>query len=258
MIPIYIISLPEATDRRARITAIFNEWHIPFEFFDAVDGRAFNVLEHPVYDAAKRLRYFGKHLNGGEIGCLLSHKKLYQKIVDEEIDRALVLEDDVILRDPFFDVLEKILNCPVPYDMIRFLGSPKLERLPLRHVYSIDETYGLFRHTGMPGGAHATLVTYKGAQKILKHLNKTAYPIDALLGRSWETGLDWYTVRPGLATQELSFDSSIGDTRFDRQQDIKGLAKVLYPITRAWFKLTETIGKKYRYYKTYLKDKKYG
>ena len=122
--------------------------------------------------------------------------------------------------------------------MIRFLGSPKLERLNLRNVAKIDETHHLVRHTGMPGGAHATLMTLSGAQKLLKHMDKNAYPIDALMGRSWETGINWFTVRPGLAAQDLSFDSAIGIERFKDEKQTAGLTKTLYPLTRGWFKLS--------------------
>lgn len=257
-IPAFVISLPEAYDRRKRIAAVMEEAGLNYQFFDAVDGRDFDVINHPLYDAAKRLRYFGKHLKGGEIGCTLSHKNIYQHMVDNNIGRALIFEDDVILRPDFTRVLEKILASTIDYDAVRFLGSPKLERLKMRNVYKIDGIYNLVRHSGMPGGAHATLMTKGGAEKILKCLTRTPYPIDALLGRSWLTGLNWFTVRPGLAAQDLSFDSSIGEERFDRKKDITGLAKTLYPLNRAWFKFSETLCKKFWYYKTYFKDRNYG
>lgn len=101
-------------------------------------------------------------------------------------------------------------------------------------------------------------MTLSGAVKLLNHSENTPYPIDALMGRSWLTKINWYTVRPGLAAQDLSFDSSIGEWRFDKKNDLKGLSKILYPFTRAWFKFSEAMGKKYWFYKTYLKDKKHG
>ena len=262
-LPVFIVSLPEATDRRARIAKIMDDLGLEFEFVDAVDGRKFDVVNHPLYNAPRRLRAFGKHLTGGDLGCILSHKKIYQRMVDENISAALIFEDDVLLRDAFLPVLEKIKTIDVPFDMIRFFGSPKLERLKMRNVCKLDDTHHLVRHSGMPGGSHATLMRLSGAKKMLKHMERTSLPIDALLGRSWLTGINWYTVRPGLAAQDLSFDSSIGDERFDKKKDIKGLAKTLYPLTRAWFKFIETLCKKFWYYKTYFidktyKDRKYG
>lgn len=257
-LPVFVVSLPEATDRRARMTQVLNDLGLDFEFIDAVDGRKFDVANHPNYNGGKRLRAFGKHLTGGDIGCILSHKKIYQRMADDKIDAALIFEDDVILRDAFLPVLKKIQSAPVPFDAVRFFGSPKLERIKARNVCTLDETHYLVRHSGLPGGSHATLMTLKGAKKILKHMDRNAFPIDALLGRSWQTGLNWYTVRPGLAAQDLSFDSSIGDERFDRKLDITGLDKTLYPLTRGWFKLSENACKKFWYFSKYFEDKKYG
>lgn len=257
MIPIFIVSLTEATDRRKSMAAFFDKLGLNYEFIDAVDGRQFDVINHPLYNARKRLSRFGKHLTGGDLGCILSHKKIYQRMVDDNIEKALIFEDDIILRDGFFPAVDAILSMPVPFDMVRFFGSPKLERLKFRHVYKLNDTHYLDRHNGMPGGSHATLMTQSGAKKMLRHLNKTAYPIDAILGRSWLTKCNWYTVRPGIAAQDRTLESSIGDSRFDNKKDVTGLSKMLYPLTRAWFKFTESLLKKYWYAKTYLRDKSY-
>jgi len=258
MIPVFVISLVGSDDRRQRITSIFDNLGMEFEFFDAVDGRQFDVMQQPIYDAKKRLAFYGKHMTGGEIGCLLSHKALYQKIVNEGIEKALIFEDDVLLRPGFKAVLDQILDqgLDAPYDMIRFLSSPKLERLRLSPIHYIDKEHYLTRHTGMPGGAHASLVRHSGAKKMLDHLSKSAFPIDTLMGRSWQTGMNWVTVRPGIAAQDREIASIIGDDlRLERRLDIKGIGRFLYPLTRAWFKLCETIGKKYWYYIQSFKDK---
>lgn len=256
MIPCFVISLPDNVERRQQMTNALSGIELPFEWVDAVDGRTFNVLDQPVYDSKNRMRWFGKHLTGGEIGCLLSHKKIYQKIITDNIEQALIFEDDVMLHKDFKRVLGKILEMDVDYDMIRFLGSPKLERLKMRAVYNIDGQHWLTRHTGMPGGAHATLICRSGVDKLLKYLDKTAFPIDALMGRCWETKLNWYTVRPGLASTDLNLDSTIGDERFKKATDLKGVDKLSYPVTRAWFKLQESIGKKSWYYTNIFRDHK--
>lgn len=256
MIPVFIISLREAKERRDRITQIMNKLGLEFTFIDAVDGRQLQLNEYPNYSPLKRLLFFGKHLTGGEIGCTQSHKKIYQKIVNRKIPLSLIFEDDIIIHDGFLETLREIMRSDIPYDMIRFLSSPKLERLNLRPVHTFQSGHTLTRHTGMPGGAHATLMSLSGAKKLLKNLDKTPYPIDALMGRSWKTGINWYTLRPGLVAQDRDIKSMIGDDeRFNNKKDIKGFLKFIYPLTRAWFKLFETLGKKYWYAKTYFQDK---
>lgn len=259
MIPIFVISLKEATERRATIKKTLDDLGLKFEFFDAIDGRQYNVLKESIYQPNKRLLFFGKHLIGGEIGCLLSHKAIYQKISDENIKQALIFEDDIIINNGFLESLKELMKQPLPFDMIRFLSSPKLERLKLRPVYRLNAGYTVTRHTGTPGGAHATLATLKSAKLLLKHLDKTCYPIDTLMGRSWQTHINWYTLRSGLVAQNQNMESTIGnEIRLTRHKDLSIMQRIIYPFTRAWFKLCETLGKKYWYYKNYFKDKKYG
>lgn len=55
----------------------------------------------------------------GEIGCICSHKKIWQEIVEKGYENTLVFEDDVILF-PFFNSLFNlaIKNTPKNYDLL--------------------------------------------------------------------------------------------------------------------------------------------
>ncbi len=136
MLPVFIISLANATERRERITHIMNELGLEFTFEDAVDGREFNVLQQEIYDPKKRLRYFAKHLTGGDIGCTLSHKNIYQKIINQKIPQALILEDDIIIHDGFLETLREILFTDIPYDP------------PYRYAWRISCFFGHVKRRG--------------------------------------------------------------------------------------------------------------
>jgi GR25 family glycosyltransferase involved in LPS biosynthesis len=64
-----------------------------FEWFDAVDGHSLPIEEFVKEGIEMKCR--------GSCGCALSHKRLWKKIVDEDIDRAIVFEDDVIFHEKF-------------------------------------------------------------------------------------------------------------------------------------------------------------
>jgi glycosyl transferase family 25 len=256
-VPIFIISLPQETERRSWMQAQMDRLGLPFTWFDATDGRQTDVLSHPIYNKLKRRLFFGTDLKGGELGCLLSHKAAYQKLVDENLSMAVILEDDCVLGDDFPKVLQALEHHTDKFDIIRFLGSPKVMKRGGRKVFNIIDEYFAVRMPTAPGGAHATLLTKSGAEKILKHLNKTAFPIDTLLGRTWETGANVLGVMPGLATQNIDdFESAIGDEREIKAADLEGWQKAVYPITRAYHKISESIGKKWTYAVTKNKDEK--
>lgn len=244
--PAFVISLPGETARREKIRRDFTQLQIPFVFFDAIDGRQLDVHTHPAYDGPRRRRAAGKDLMGGEIGCLLSHKAVLQKVIASNYPSALIFEDDVVLNPDFKNVVAALAGQGTSFDIVRFLGSPKVAKGRHRKIAPLYRDYHLVRLARTHGGAHAYLITKQGAEKLLGHMKKNAFPIDILLCRTWETGLETLSVQPGLATQDLSFKSSIGTEREKKQK-----APVL---TRALFKAGEAIGKRWSYWSAVPRD----
>ena len=254
--PIFVISLPGTDERRSYISEQLGKLGLPFSFFDAVNGYELDVLSHENYNGKKRRLLFGKDLTQGELGCFLSHKKIYQKICNDNLESAVILEDDVILHEDFPKILSTLSKHQDHFDLVRFLGSPKVMKRGGRKLIPLNDPYWLIRMPTAPGGAHATLVTQNGAQKLLHSMQRTAYPIDTLLGRGWETGVEALAVHPGLATQELSFANTIGNDRFDKTLQLAGFERLAFPFTRGWFKISEAIGKKWLYWSNIHQDQK--
>ena len=253
-IPTFVISLKEETERRKAIAAHLKERSFECTFFDAIDGRKMDVHTHPAYNSKKRRASHGLDLLPGELGCLLSHQAIYQKIIDDNLDYAFVLEDDARLAPETKPVLEKFLEKDIDFDLLRLLGSPKIAKTKRRNICNIDKSHKLVRILRLHGGAHAQIISKSGAQKLLKALENFAYPIDMILGRCWENGLQSYALMPGLATQDKAFDSAIGGERFEKRFELTGAEKAKYPITRLAYKLEEAAGKYYTYYKNLPND----
>jgi len=250
MVKSFIITLPEAKERQDFMSAQMSARGLPFEFVEAVDGRGFDVAGHPEYDAATRRRNYGRDLKGGELGCLLSHKRLYEKIVAESIPLSFILEDDAVLVDDMRQVIEDLAALPNDsFDIVRFLGSKKLSKARQKIVKPLRKPYTLSRLYGVPGGAHAYVITLTGAKKMLAAMPRSAYPIDTLIGRVWDTKCEALVVMPGPAVNSQDHGSFIGDARFDKSElDVTGLSRTLFPLTRGLFKLHETMMKAWVYW----------
>jgi len=210
----YVINLANAGDRRAVVTERLGAAGVPFSFFPAVDGRTQPVESQPIYDGPGRRAKVGHDMIGGEIGCLLSHKAVLEAVAGEGRGPALVFEDDVLLDPYFADAVRALMARQDLWELVRFLGSPKIMGQPQRRIASLGASYWLTRFMTQPGGAHAYLVSEAGARKLLAQLERTPFPIDNLMGRPWRTGVANLTVRPGLARQDEAMDSNIGDARF--------------------------------------------
>ena len=120
MVPIFVISLATSGKRRESIAGQLRALGMEFEIVDAVDGRSLSEAQlESVYDPDRATRILGRPMSRGEVGCALSHQRVYQRICDERIPLALVLEDDAKIseglsrlhrfltqtRTPEFDVL---------------------------------------------------------------------------------------------------------------------------------------------------------
>lgn len=254
MINVLVISLPEALERQSIIRAHLQERDFEFHIFEAIDGRQMDVLAHKGYDAKTRRAAHGRDLKPGELGCLLSHRAAYQKIVDDNFDHALLLEDDARLAPETKDILEAFLAKNIDYDIIRLLGSEKVANSPHRKIIPLYKDFHLTRMKTTPGGAHATLISQAGAKKLLRATEKFAFPIDTILGRCWETSINAYSIQPGLAVQDMDMESSIGDARFEKKIELRGIEKLKFKVTRPLFKLSEAIGKHTQFNKTAKQD----
>lgn len=91
---IFVINLAKRKDRLEHMTRQLSA----FERVEAVDGAT--VRNPPV----NRFLFWcskGYGVKPGEIGCALSHQNVYRMIVEQGIDVACVLEDDVSLGEGF-------------------------------------------------------------------------------------------------------------------------------------------------------------
>ncbi|ENM5756283.1 glycosyltransferase family 25 protein [Vibrio mimicus] len=104
-IGIYVVSLLDSS-RRINIINQFEKLNINFEFVDAVNGR---LLPQAIVDSVNnkdvQSRYRRK-IGLGEIGCALSHQKIYQAIAESSVDYAIIFEDDIQLSDNISAVIE--------------------------------------------------------------------------------------------------------------------------------------------------------
>jgi glycosyl transferase family 25 len=110
------------------------------------------------------------------IGCSLSHIRLWEKIVKENIELSLILEDDFVFYDDFKNKINNVLlNVSVTnnYDMIH-LSSCIFHNKFLK-LYNINDYFykQLFIVQTL-----SYIITLEGAKKLLKYINKVSYHID--------------------------------------------------------------------------------
>jgi glycosyl transferase, family 25 len=102
----FVVSLLECTDRRKYVSKHLESLQIPFEFLDAVKGSEL------VLDKDKRINnkaiIESNWITPNIVGCSLSHTIIYEKVITENLDYALVLEDDIFFDKNILAIIKDI------------------------------------------------------------------------------------------------------------------------------------------------------
>jgi glycosyl transferase family 25 len=106
---IFVISLMRSVERRASVTRQFAAAGLAFEFIDGVDGQALTPAYIEQNVNQERYKYWHELRHPGAIGCALSHRAAYLRMVAEDIPVAAVLEDDIVLSPHFAQVLPQLV-----------------------------------------------------------------------------------------------------------------------------------------------------
>ncbi|MBT7525766.1 MAG: glycosyltransferase family 25 protein, partial [Rhodospirillales bacterium] len=107
---VFVINLPRDVDSKTAMVSRLDAIGIVPEFIEGVDGATLDLEQSPFYDGAHRRRCYGRDMTAGELGCLLAHRKIFEKMVDEGMAHAIVLEDDVMFEDDFPAVVRALID----------------------------------------------------------------------------------------------------------------------------------------------------
>src|SRR5262245_35182096 len=105
---IFCINLERATERRRFMEEQFSNFNLDVEFIKAVDGRELSDEDFRHVTDENAVRASPYWLTPGAIGCALSHRLVYEKMMKAGIAHAMVLEDDVILKKDVIHTLKQL------------------------------------------------------------------------------------------------------------------------------------------------------
>jgi Flp pilus assembly protein TadD len=92
----YVLNLDSDTDRMKRVTARLQRVGIPFQRF-------------PALTSPTGLKSRDSRFTAGHYACALSHRAMLQQAWSHGLERVLILEDDVVLRDDTSELVRKIV-----------------------------------------------------------------------------------------------------------------------------------------------------
>ncbi|WP_120498304.1 glycosyltransferase family 25 protein [Kiloniella sp. EL199] len=236
-IPIFIINLERSAERRKKIEDQFNSIELNYEFYKAIDGRELDWKSIKNYAHSYRLKEFGKDMTPNEIGCYLSHFTLFERILNEGHEMALIIEDDVKITKELPAVLKAIKNVKTPWDMIR-LASSRDRKFEI--LEPITEIADLVKLKGNACGAVGYILNQSGAEKLCNYCKTIFHPIDIAMDRVWENKLQIRAVYPFPIVHDNSVQS---DIRSD-SPPIQDPQKTIHKLRRKRRKIVDGINKR--------------
>ncbi|CAK5110729.1 unnamed protein product [Meloidogyne enterolobii] len=175
---IYLINLARRPERLNKMAQILRLVGMKFERFEAVDGQ--NLTKRQL-DSLNFLPgyldpWHKRPMKLGEIGCFLSHYKVWKDVVANGYDRAIVLEDDMKFTQNGTLILNKmvqdLMKTRLDWDFIYFgrkinnWGNPELFVPGHSHLSTISYSYWTIGYA----------ISLSGARKLIE-----ADPLNNLL-----------------------------------------------------------------------------
>ena len=209
---IFVINLDRSVSRWEKMRGRLEALGLPYERIPAVDGKnASDEFLNKYYSAELNRKKYYACMSAPEIACYISHLKACERAVSEDLDYAIILEDDIILEDPFKFVPLALESITCDWNYIKLIAPFKKKKIVSREpvVFEIPVacSYEKWSHDGKTGskclskssnlisasvffevvrwenpptGMQAYAISQQGSAEFLAKCSKLICPIDIL------------------------------------------------------------------------------
>uniref|UniRef100_A0A0N5A8V0 Glycosyltransferase 25 family member n=1 Tax=Syphacia muris TaxID=451379 RepID=A0A0N5A8V0_9BILA len=153
-----------------------------YQLWEATDGK--NLENEPLFNEIKLLDnyedpYFKRPMKAGEVGCFLSHYRIWKDVILNNYSRIIVFEDDLRFSitgiNRLSELIEDLDSQHFQWDFV-YLGRKKLAGdnekwffIGIRHLSTVSYSYWTIGY----------MLSYSGAQKLLQNNPlKKLLPVD--------------------------------------------------------------------------------
>ena len=205
---IYVINLAKRKDRKESLLKKFKD--LDLTFIEAVDGKKLDIEQNLKDKIFNKTFYDPAGIcTKGVYGCALSHKKAWDQAIEDNVETALFLEDDVKIIESELQKYQSIYEDLklVEWDLVH-LGKKKTE------IYGINVSKHLTvpRFNSNHNGAHAYVCTKSFIKTLSDNYLPIRYAADVYLEQFYKTH-NLFTLRKSLFMQDTdNLDPSKSDS----------------------------------------------
>ena len=198
-------------DNKKRRKLVYNEFYkIGIEepnFTDAIMATRMNDKEVYAHTIANTF------LSKGEVGCALSHKKVYEEFLRTNENSIAIFEDDIKFSDECtIETIKKIMG------IVNHMTRPAvvvLQKSIYHHkkLHNVKDNLFIYSARNL-FCTHGYIINRAGAESILKVQSPIRFEIDAFKFYYWLGSLDLFCLNKELVVQSEELSSNIGDNRY--------------------------------------------
>ncbi|MBC6606838.1 glycosyltransferase family 25 protein [Hymenobacter sp. BT188] len=233
----FLINLERSKNRKKFMIRQLEELQISYEIVEGIDGSTLTDEYLSTVCDFEELAKKPYLLRRGVYGCALSHLSVYKRIIEENLECALVLEDDVELSKDLPGIMHTISSLELKNEVILLYSINTYMKtiFSTQNQQELGNGYTLNHPIDIHalGGAGAYIITNKAARGLLNNILPIRFAADAWPHFYWNKMIDKVRVVLPYPTQPAGDQSEIDYIRkskiftyISRVEPIKSILKV--------------------------------
>ncbi|MBE0366303.1 glycosyltransferase family 25 protein [Pseudoalteromonas aurantia] len=207
-LPIFVINMKNSVERWQKTYNRLQTLGLECQRFEATVGKSLDETETSNwYDPTANLKKHHRNMTPGEIGCYVSHMRIWQHMAAHNITAAIVLEDDLIIEEHLKETIEQVGELE-SWDMIKLSDN---RANPFIESASLSKSLTLGSYLKVPNGTQGYAVSLSGAKKLLQR-KPFFRPVDVDIQFHSEVELNLVGIKPYPISEDLSFESEIANS----------------------------------------------
>ncbi len=223
-----VVNLERSKDRWAVMQSELQRFGVAYERVEAVDGYALSPEEMesivPPLNSLAKIDFAGC-LFPGEVGCFLSHRKCWKRLVDSAENWGLILEDDIELSDHAREYITSEDWIPAGVDLVQLhllplKGGPCVK---IRRNYIELRTGRRLVQQVKPGslGTQGYFISKNAAAKALALSERLPAPVDDFLFQlemPFQKQVSVWRLLPAVIQERVECKSTIQEGRSKKRK----------------------------------------
>lgn len=182
------INLQRSPDREERICARLTSAGFEFQKCVGIDGAELSEEQLSLYDEKRAIKYMGRKLYRGEVGCYLSHLKAVKAFLKSDAEFGLIVEDDLVVPDGFkrfcLDVCDTARSTYRDWQLINLYRGAGRPFSSLAELQLGDQVHRFGVAHSFPASAVALIWSKRGASEFIEKFSLIYAPVDQIT-KAW-------------------------------------------------------------------------